>query len=302
MADYNSLKVPDLKKILTERALTLAGNKADLIARLQEDDRKKAPVSAGMPSPHIMRPLQLPLPSQTAHSLTYPAPPAADDEIDWDEDDSKVAPAAATTAAAATTIAAGGQGAIETPLAVPNQKQDVDPAATTDLKVTGGEDAPAAADGAVAASGEVEAVVVEEPKQDFSIGLQKTDAEKEAERRAARAKKFGIVADDEEVKKAERAKKFGGGAGDVDVSGLDGALPERKKRGREEREGKPVGREAKRQTPDRRAEPVKKEARPSVPKQEPRKAYKSVLDDPVEKAKAEARRQKFASAPAPAST
>lgn len=302
MADYNSLKVPDLKKILTERALTLAGNKADLIARLQEDDRKKAPVSAGMPSPRIMRPLQLPLPSQTAHSLTFSAPAAADDEIDWDEDDSKVAPAAATTAAAATTIAAGGQGAIETPLAVPNQKQDVDPATTTDLKVTGGADAPAAADGAVAASGEVEAVVVEEPKQDFSIGLQKTDAEKEAERRAARAKKFGIVVDDEEVKKADRAKKFGGGAGDVDVSGLDGALPERKKRGREEREGKPVGREAKRQTPDRRAEPVKKEARPSVPKQEPRKAYKSVLDDPVEKAKAEARRQKFASAPAPAST
>ena len=296
MADYNSLKVPDLKKILTERALTLAGNKADLIARLQEDDRKKAPVSAGMPSPRIMRPLQLPLPSQTAHSLTFSAPAAADDEIDWDEDDSKVAPAAATT------IAAGGQGAIETPLAVPNQKQDVDPAATTDLKVTGGADAPVAADGAVAASGEVEAVVVEEPKQDFSIGLQKTDAEKEAERRAARAKKFGIVADDEEVKKSERAKKFGGGAGDVDVSGLDGALPERKKRGREEREGKPVGREAKRQTPDRRSEPVKREARPSVPKQEPRKAYKSVLDDPVEKAKAEARRQKFASAPAPAST
>lgn len=296
MADYNSLKVPDLKKILTERALTLAGNKADLIARLQEDDRKKAPVSAGMPSPRIMRPLQLPLPSQTAHSLTFSAPAAADDEIDWDEDDSKVAPAAATTAAAATTIAAGGQGAIETPLAVPNQKQDVDPAATTDLKVTGGADAP------VAASGEVEAVVVEEPKQDFSIGLQKTDAEKEAERRAARAKKFGIVADDEEVKKSERAKKFGGGAEDVDISGLDGALPERKKRGREEREGKPVGREAKRQTPDRRSEPVKREARPSVPKQEPRKAYKSVLDDPVEKAKAEARRQKFASAPAPAST
>lgn len=153
----------------------------------------------------------------------------------------------------------------------------------------------------MAASGEVEAVVVEEPKQDFSIGLQKTDAEKEAERRAARAKKFGIVPDDDEVKRAERAKKFGGSAGDVDVSGLDGALPGRKKRGREEREGK-TGREAKRQTPDRRAEPVKKEARPSVPKQEPKKAYKSVLDDPVEKAKAEARRQKFASAPASAST
>jgi hypothetical protein len=60
MADYNSLKVPDLKKILTERALPLSGNKADLIARLQEDDKKKAPVSAGMPSPRAILPLFLP--------------------------------------------------------------------------------------------------------------------------------------------------------------------------------------------------------------------------------------------------
>jgi SAP domain-containing ribonucleoprotein len=237
----------------------------------------------------------------SAYFLTYIAP-TGDDEIDWDEDDSKVAPGAATTAVAATTIAADGQGAIETPLAIPNQKQDVDPAATTDLNVTGGAAAPAAADGAVVASGEAAPVAVEAPKQDFSIGLQKTDAEKEAERRAARAKKFGIVADDEEVKRAERAKKFGGGAADVDVSGLDGALPERKKRVREGREGKEVGREAKRQTPDRRAEPVKREARPAVPKQEQKKVYKSVMDDPVEKAKAEARRQKFASSAAPAST
>ena len=41
MADYNSLKVPDLKKLLSERSLLVSGNKADLIARLQEDDGKK---------------------------------------------------------------------------------------------------------------------------------------------------------------------------------------------------------------------------------------------------------------------
>lgn len=41
MADYNSLKVPELKKLLSERGLTQAGNKADLIARLVENDKKK---------------------------------------------------------------------------------------------------------------------------------------------------------------------------------------------------------------------------------------------------------------------
>jgi SAP domain-containing ribonucleoprotein len=40
MVDYSQHKVPDLKKILQERGLAVSGNKADLIARLQEDDKK----------------------------------------------------------------------------------------------------------------------------------------------------------------------------------------------------------------------------------------------------------------------
>lgn len=40
MTDYNSLKVPDLKKLLGERSLPISGNKSDLIARLQEHDKK----------------------------------------------------------------------------------------------------------------------------------------------------------------------------------------------------------------------------------------------------------------------
>ncbi len=42
MADYNSMKVPELKKLLSERGLTQAGNKADLIARLVENDKEKS--------------------------------------------------------------------------------------------------------------------------------------------------------------------------------------------------------------------------------------------------------------------
>jgi hypothetical protein len=39
MTDYTSLKVPDLKKLLQERSLQQSGNKADLIARLQDHDK-----------------------------------------------------------------------------------------------------------------------------------------------------------------------------------------------------------------------------------------------------------------------
>ena len=45
MVDYTSSKVPELKKLLQDRQLPISGNKADLIARLQEDDNKKAGVS-----------------------------------------------------------------------------------------------------------------------------------------------------------------------------------------------------------------------------------------------------------------
>ncbi|KAM0516752.1 hypothetical protein ACHAPE_005386 [Trichoderma viride] len=40
MADYASLKVPELKKLLAEKKLSQTGNKADLIARLQDADKK----------------------------------------------------------------------------------------------------------------------------------------------------------------------------------------------------------------------------------------------------------------------
>lgn len=42
MVDYSQQKVPEIKKILQERGLVVSGNKAELIARLQEDDNKKA--------------------------------------------------------------------------------------------------------------------------------------------------------------------------------------------------------------------------------------------------------------------
>lgn len=127
----------------------------------------------------------------------------------------------------------------------------------------------------------------EAPKQDFSIGIQQTDAEKEAEKRAARAKRFGISEDDEAKKLAERAKKFGLEADQSVVKGLDSALPERRpKRGREDRD-REGGRSAKRQTPDRRTEAAPRAAAA------PKAKRAGILEDPTEKAKAEARAKRF---------
>lgn len=220
------------------------------------------------------------------NTATTAAPANGEDEIDWDEDDTK-----ATTAPAAAAVAAGGQGQVANPVAVPNQKLDVDPAKTSDLKVEGEpttKDVAATSTEPTTNAAPAE-TAPEAPKVDFSIGIQKTDAEKEAERRAARAKRFGISEDDEERRKLERAKKFGTEPA-IAVKGLDDALPERKKRGREV--GDKAGRNAKRQTPDRRAEAPKKATKAAPVK----KVAGRILDDPTEKAKAEARAKRFQTA------
>jgi SAP domain-containing ribonucleoprotein len=274
MTDYSQLKVPDLKKLLSERGLAVSGNKADLISRLQEHDKK--PAAAGGTYQYSFA---LKLNAHRSDGVVT----AGEDEIDWDEDDNKA------TASAAAAVAAGGRGQVANPPAASNQKAAVKPATTTDSKVSEGVVARAP-DGGAASSGAATAEAApapEAPKQDFSIGIQQTDAEKEAEKRAARAKRFGIPEDDEAKKLAERAKKFGLDAQETVVKGLDSALPERRaKRGREDRDG---GRSAKRQTPDRRTEAAPKVAASTKAK----KPAGRVLDDPVEKAKAEARAKRF---------
>ena len=197
---------------------------------------------------------------------------------------------------------------------MPNQKQDIDPAITHDLKVAATPKAAASespeakktpAPEAAASEELVKPAEPEAPKVDFTAGVELTDAEKEAKKRAARLAKFGpIQKTDEEKKLEERAAKFGAKEADkVDeatIKTLNEGLPERKKRKEKEQGGRAEG--AKRQTPDRGQTPKsqKNEKKPPVPqqKQAPKPAPKkvlSVLDDPVEKAKAEARAAKFGS-------
>ncbi|KAG9247303.1 hypothetical protein BJ878DRAFT_532670 [Calycina marina] len=262
MTDYSLQKVPDLKRLLSERGLVVSGKKDDLVVRLQQDDDKKSANKSA----------------------------AAEDEIDWDEDDNK-APAITEPAAAA--VAAGGQGPVDTPIAVPNQQVGEDFTKPTGLTVAGGDKADATPEAITSE----DAPKAETAKPDFSMGIEKTDAELEAEKRAARAKRFGLAEPFEEAaeadKKLERAKKFGLDAKAAVVKGLDDALPDRKKRGREPKDEGRGGRNAKRQTPDRRTEAPRAKGQAVVSKPKPAGA---ILDDPVEKSKAEARAKRFATA------
>jgi len=73
MADYGSLKILDLKKLLQERSLKISGNKPELVARLQEDDKHQAAAPAKSPRG---RPRKGAAPSPTKSPKSRPRSPA----------------------------------------------------------------------------------------------------------------------------------------------------------------------------------------------------------------------------------
>lgn len=152
-----------------------------------------------------------------ANGTSKPAA-AAEDEIDWDDEPAKEA----TTEQAANAVAAGGVGEVPNPAAVPNQHIAEDPAKTDDLTV--------------AAAPATDAAAPEEVKEkDFSSGMMERTIDDEIEKRKARARKFGMPEDSDEIRQLERSKRFG----TTDISAVPGllnkALSERqdRKRGRE---------------------------------------------------------------------
>lgn len=220
--DYSKKTNAELVEILKSRSLPHTGKKADLVARLQQDDEKKA------------------APASNSNAG------AAEDVIDWDDEIPAEKPA---TEAGANAIAAGGKDAVANPVAVPNQKldTDADPATADDLTV---ESTGAAA----TVTGQPDETATEDEKKgavvDFSQGLAASELEEELRKRKARAAKFGIVEDTETAlkeaeKQMERAKRFGTGAGaeattGVGVRGLDEALPNEpsRKRSRNDQGGR----------------------------------------------------------------
>lgn len=270
MTDYASLKVPDLKKLLQERSLQQSGNKADLIARLQEHDKSQA-----------------------------------EDVIDWDDDDTKVATAATKKEEPKPAAPAAAKPQADTPAAPPAATVEAEPAKSvpdpaveapsTETKKQDAASTPVE-DGASAPAEEKPA----EPSESFAIGLEASNADEELKKREARAKRFGIATDSnsEEAKKLERAKKFGVDNSAV-VKGLDAALPERRpKRGRDQGDQTEGG--GKRQHSERRNGGQSKHrggrrggGRPNRNEGGGGGGGSKILTDPTEKAKAEARAKRF---------
>lgn len=205
MTEYGKLKNAELEALLKARNLPHTGKKADMVARLEEDDKK----------------------TQTAPGADASAPAAAaEDEIDWDDEADATKPTADPSkdsasnptdelASAPTEGAVGeiGNGAVASSDAVPQE---------------------ADSNGAAAEAKPAEV----KPPVDFAQGLASTTLEQELEKRRARAKKFGTEFDEEkekeQLKLLDRAKKFGHEA--ATPKGLNEALPERRerKRGREQ--------------------------------------------------------------------
>ncbi|OJD15697.1 hypothetical protein AJ78_04074 [Emergomyces pasteurianus Ep9510] len=221
--EYAKKTNAELIEILKSRSLPHTGKKADLVARLQEADKSDADKAVTAAS------------SKAA---------AVEDVIDWDDDAALAEPATPAKPSSSTTTTAP-INQVPNPTAVPNQKVDIDPSTTHDLKAVrsvGKVEAPSSAtvgDKTAPAEGingtgvQPSEKLEEKPAVDYSIGLSATDLEVELAKRKARAEKFGIVEDSstalEQAKKAvERAKRFGTVTEDAAiVKGLDEALPER---------------------------------------------------------------------------
>ncbi|KAJ5899632.1 hypothetical protein N7495_004376 [Penicillium taxi] len=206
--DYSKKTNADLVEVLKARSLPHTGKKADLVARLQQDDDKSsAPASA---------------------EATKPAD-NTEDVIDWDDDE----PAETETVTVAapsegTNSIAADKSVVTEPVAVSAEKPADAPATT----------AAAETEAAPAETTETAPIEAEKkPAVDYTRGLPATELEEELRKRKARAEKFGTVEDSatalKEAEKAVlRAKRFSTGAPEVSdstktsvgVKGLDEAL------------------------------------------------------------------------------
>ncbi|ERT02300.1 uncharacterized protein SPSK_05462 [Sporothrix schenckii 1099-18] len=218
MTDYASLKVDELKKLLSDRGLPLSGKKADLVSRLQENDA----------------------------AASKPEAKSNEDEIDWDDEKpAEPAPAAAPPAAAAAKDAPAAAAPAPAPAAAPAA------AATTEETAAAAEEPVTAP---VASTIDIDEELRRREARAKRFGITPAaadetkageDEDEDAKKAAARAARFGIdPAAAAKNKEVEDARK-------TILSSLDTALPDRPlKRGRGGGDGD--RRDKKRSTPDRR--------------------------------------------------
>lgn len=258
MADYSSLRVPELKKLLAERKLPQTGNKADLIARLQEEDKKTA--------------------DSTPTAISTARPEQKEDDITYTDEEE---PAAANAP----------EPSIKTQPTKPVPKKETEKSEPQSATTASAPKKPAEKGEAPRGIGDVV-----EPAQSFTLGLAKSASNTEAQKRTDRAKRFGIEDNKESKKRAERAKRFGIDEQEL-ASGLDSALPERPLKRGHGRGGDDDVPSRKRQISSRRGDQHVQGGRATRQTRSGGPVTRgSVLDDPVEKAKAEKRAARFAAA------
>ncbi|PKK53225.1 hypothetical protein CI102_2996 [Trichoderma harzianum] len=263
MADYTALKVPELKKLLAEKKLPQTGNKADLIARLQEDDKKNATASA----PKADKPAE-----------------SKEDEINYSDDEPSAASkpekeqAAKPSEKPAAEPAAAAAAPADEDEAKPAEEAGDEPAAEP---AEAKEPAPSFAIGLSSTTADEELRKRVERAKRFG-----TELDDETKKLAERAKRFGV--DDKELATGldsalpERPLKRG-----RDRKEGDGNRPG-KRRSQDRREQQPSGNE--------RRSGRNKGNQNQGGKGAGKPKFSSIIEDPAEKAKAEKRAARFAAA------
>ncbi|KAL7907918.1 hypothetical protein GGI35DRAFT_72577 [Trichoderma velutinum] len=259
MADYTALKVPELKKLLAEKKLPQTGNKADLIARLQEDDKKTATASA----PKADKPAE-----------------SKEDEINYSDDEPSTASKPEKEQAAKPAEKPAAEPAAAAPAdedeAKPAEESGDKPAEEPEAK----EPAPSFAIGLSSTTADEELKKRAERAKRFG-----TELDDETKRLAERAKRFGV--DDKEVASGldsalpERPLKRGRGRNEG-----DGNRPG--KRRSQDRREQPSGNE--------RRSGRNKGNQNQGGKGSGKPKFSTIIEDPAEKAKAEKRAARFAAA------
>ncbi|KAM0517769.1 hypothetical protein ACHAPE_004745 [Trichoderma viride] len=259
MSDYASLKVPELKKLLAEKKLSQTGNKADLIARLQEADKKDATASGEDSKPAENK----------------------EDEINYSDDEATGAAASKPEQAKAAEEPV--EEAAEAPVAAEAAEEQEDaakpaeeekPAAEEEAK----EPAPSFAMGLSSSTADEELKKRADRAKRFG-----TELDDETTRLAERAKRFGIndkeLASGLDAALPERSLKRGRGRNEG-----DGNRPGKKRS--QDRKG-PSGNERRSGRNDNKTQGGNASGKPK---------FGNIIEDPSERAKAEKRAARFAAA------
>lgn len=195
MPKYTTLKNAELEALLKERGLPHAGKKAEMVTRLEDDDKKKNEDEIDWDDEAGDAAAESAKPSEAAPISTAPEPAATDNKVDGNN-----------------------------PQAVPNQVAAIDPSTTQDLTVA--EPAEAVAEAAKEEPKVDYTVGLPQTDAEKELAARKRRMERfnvkpdEQDPAAAEAQKL-----------LERQQKFGGAA--TETVKIDSALSDQRKRGRE---------------------------------------------------------------------